>query len=455
MDYEELLRFLFVLSANGNDTVTMQSQHSLNSDPPPSAAPNLPSPANGRGAGGEGGQNSSSGKAQSSIAKAGEGVRNRVKSPIRSGYDIVRILAAAVLLTAAGLKCHQLSTEPILAKTWLDARWLLMTAVEFELLFGIWLISNNLPRLTWLAALGCFSLFTCIALYKAWAGYGSCGCFGAIIVRPGATATLDAAFVLSLLIWRPRNLPSPGTDGTLVGRGVGGEGGENSSRSSKAPSLMNAWAGGEGGREHESLASGRGAGGEGGWHAVSLSGLFRRALLVLLAWLPLGLPAAYAMVSYTDTTLSDVGTIVGDGKIVVLEPERWLGKKFPLESQVDIGQQLMSGTWLVVVYKWSCTTCKEAIAAFTDIPITPTLAFIECPPYDLRDCRPACDHLVYGHLSDAKQWRVETPLILLIDDGYVQSLFAFPDDMDTVRAMWEVKETPSSERGRRLETNFE
>ena len=71
-----------------------------------------------------------------------------------------------VLLTAAGLKCHQLSTEPILAKTWLDARWLLITAVEFELFFGLWLLSNNLPRLTWLAALGCFSLFTCISLYK-------------------------------------------------------------------------------------------------------------------------------------------------------------------------------------------------------------------------------------------------------------------------------------------------
>ena len=66
---------------------------------------------------------------------------------IRSGYDIVRIFAAIVLLTAAGLKAHQLSTEPTLAKTWLDNRWLLMTAVEFELFFGLWLLWNNLPKL--------------------------------------------------------------------------------------------------------------------------------------------------------------------------------------------------------------------------------------------------------------------------------------------------------------------
>jgi hypothetical protein len=53
--------------------------------------------------------------------------------PFRSGYDVVRILAAIVLLTAAGLKAHQLATEPIPARTWLDSRWLLMTTVEFEL----------------------------------------------------------------------------------------------------------------------------------------------------------------------------------------------------------------------------------------------------------------------------------------------------------------------------------
>jgi hypothetical protein len=91
--------------------------------------------------------------------------------PIHSGYDVVRILVATVLLIAAGLKCHQLATEPIIEKCWLDARWLLMFTVEFELLFGIWLLANILPRLSWLAALTCFSLFTCVSLYKALSGY--------------------------------------------------------------------------------------------------------------------------------------------------------------------------------------------------------------------------------------------------------------------------------------------
>jgi len=81
-----------------------------------------------------------------------------MRFPIHSGYDVVRILAAVVFLAAAGLKCHQLATEPLIGRTWLDARWLLMATVEFELFFGLWLFSNNLPKLTWLAPLGCFSL---------------------------------------------------------------------------------------------------------------------------------------------------------------------------------------------------------------------------------------------------------------------------------------------------------
>jgi hypothetical protein len=116
--------------------MNMLSQHSLDSDPP-------------RSTGG--------------IKRNGQALLACVW-PIRSGYDVVRILAAVVLLTVAGLKAHQLATEPVLAKTWLDSRWLLMASVEFELFFGLWLFSNNLPRLTWLATICCFALFACVSL---------------------------------------------------------------------------------------------------------------------------------------------------------------------------------------------------------------------------------------------------------------------------------------------------
>jgi hypothetical protein len=46
---------------------------------------------------------------------------------------------------------------------------------------------------------------------------------------------------------------------------------------------------------------------------------------------------------YTETTLSDAGEIIGDGKIVVLEPEKWIGKRFPLLDYIDIGDRLKEG----------------------------------------------------------------------------------------------------------------
>lgn len=72
------------------------------------------------------------------------------------GHDAVRVVLAAVLLVAAVLKCHQLATSPVLGDGLLDTRWFLIFTVEFELFFGLWLLSGLLPRITWAAALGCF-----------------------------------------------------------------------------------------------------------------------------------------------------------------------------------------------------------------------------------------------------------------------------------------------------------
>ena len=120
-----------------------------------------------------------------------------------TGYDLVRVVLAAVLLVAAGLKGHQLATEPVLDTGFLDFRWLLTATVEFELFFGLWLLAGLLPRVTWAAALGCFGLFACVSLYKALSGYTTGGYFCRVPVNPWYTAMLDATVVLALLRWRP------------------------------------------------------------------------------------------------------------------------------------------------------------------------------------------------------------------------------------------------------------
>jgi hypothetical protein len=259
----------------------------------------------------------------------------------------------------------------------LESRWFLIAVVEFELFFGLWLLSGLFPSsfgreaggegLTWLAALGCFSLFACVSLYKALSGAASCGCFGPVRVNPWYTTTLDVALVAALLRWRPNGLSD-----------------------------------------------------------LKFRQLATRTACVLLAWLSVGLPAAYAMGSYSDTTLSDAGEVIGDGRIVVLEPETWIGVRFPLLNYVDVGEKLQEGKCLVLLYHPNCPLCRETIRnlrRLSEEAGTRRVALIEMPPYekpsDAGDCRGLT--LIDGRLRNTREWFVRTPVVLVLEGGVVRS----------------------------------
>jgi hypothetical protein len=301
----------------------------------------------------------------------------RIVGPVRSGYDVLRVLLAAVLLTAAALKAYQLATEPVAGHGLLDSRWLLMATVEFELLFGIWLLSGSLPKPTWAAALICFSLFACVSLYKGMAGEASCGCWGRVAVSPWWTGIFDLAIVMALLRWQP---------------------------SAASP-----------------LPPGEGKG-EGALSAISV---VRRAVGVLAIWLLIGVPAAVAMGSYTSITLSDAGDIIGDDKIVVLEPEEWVGKRFPLLDYIDIGDKLKDGEWFVILYHYDCPKCQEAIKKLVHEMLVKGkrthVALIEVPPYGETQSYISLTEVGFwlGRLSSEREWFVITPTQLQLERGII------------------------------------
>ncbi len=292
------------------------------------------------------------------------------------GYRLVRIGIAGLLLTASVLKCHQLATEPIIGSGLLDSRWLLMATVEFELFFGLWLLANVWAKPTWAAALACFGLFTCVSLCKAISGHATCGCFGRVAVNPWYTGTLDVTIVLSLLCWQPR----------------------------------------------ESFFA------------------TRRATAVVLLWLAVGVPAAYAMGSYADTTLSDAGEMIGDGKIVVLEPEKWEGKKFPLLPYIEdypccrqmgrhlVQEKLVQGDWIVVLYHYDCPDCRKLLVKYRGLLLSlgkgsakPKIAMIELPPFDPegRTALLTAGGCVLGRLSNRNDWFGVSPLEVYLNAGFV------------------------------------
>jgi hypothetical protein len=187
-------------------------------------------------------------------------------------------------------------------------------------------------------------------------------------VNPWYTTTLDLAIVLSLLHWRPKGQDVPFT--------------------------------------------------------TNFRHLLVRAVAVFAVWLAVGLPAAVAMVHYADTTLSEAGDIIGNGKIVVLEPKKWVGKKFPLLNYIDIGGKLKDGMWLVILYHYDCPKCLDAVRHWKQIAEKAgvhDVALVEMPP--CRKPPSVIDSkgftLVHGRLSDRQEWFAETPVVLTLRDGKI------------------------------------
>ncbi len=285
-----------------------------------------------------------------------------------TGYDVVRIAVGLLLLTAAGLKAHQLATEPILGTGLLDSRWLLMAAVEFELLLGLCLLANLRPKLTWAVALACFGVFACLSLYKALSGDDTWGCFGRVPVNPWYTTLLDSAIVVLLLHWPPRGsqLTAP----------------------------------------------------------VWLNPLPVRVVAVFVIWLSVGIPAALAMWTPSVALLESDASVVAGRKFVVLKPEKWIGKRFPLLDFIDVGDGLKEGRWLVLLCRCDCPRCQHVVG---DLPrITRALgiqqvAVIEMPNSKKATDLPACPAIAVarGRLSNAVEWFAELPSMSVLEKGKV------------------------------------
>ncbi len=220
----------------------------------------------------------------------------------------------------------------------------------------------------WALSLLCFSGFALVSFYKGISGQATCGCFGRVPVNPWYTFALDAAAVLALLRWRPR--------------------GESRSHVHTFPRFA----------------------------TVSALGLL------------VGTPVALATWTEPVGTLTDLGELLPDGKTILLKPESWVGKRFPLLEHIDIGDQLVEGEWLVLLYHHDCPKCREAIPRYEALgrDSDPSrskmkVALDEAPPHAVSGTGPA-DHIgtcFRGRLRSVRNWFVETPVAVRVGDGVV------------------------------------
>ena len=180
--------------------------------------------------------------------------------------------------------------------------------------------------ITWLLSLALFSAFACVSLCRALSGHANCGCFGTVEVNPWYTAMLDTAVVIALACLRPRCALKTGY------------------------SVL----------------------------CISNSRPYVRLATMLAVWLLLGLPTAFAMRDYSTAALSDAGEVIGDGNVVVLQPEKWTGKRFPLLAHIDVGERLKNGRWLVFLYNPDCASCQAMIGVLEPIAGISVFSRLRC-----------------------------------------------------------------------------
>jgi len=298
-----------------------------------------------------------------------------------SPFRAVQLALGLLLLTAAGLKTHQLATEPVMATGVLESRWFLIAIVEFELLFGIWLLSGLYPRSTWVLAVVCFVTFSCYSLWKATSGAASCGCFGKVEVNPWHTFIFDVAAVGVLLLWRPRDLRRMRATHPSEGN---------------APDVAFTCTG----------------------NAIA----FRKRNVGLIGvWLVVAVSVgAVAELGVRRDALVAIGQRVGD--TIVVEPQHMVGQPFELGKHIDIGERLAHGRWLVVLYRVGCPDCESFMMGWPDMgPDTqafPATAFVSVPPGS-REAARSLPNVSWGTLRDDIQWFLATPMVVTLHNNRV------------------------------------
>jgi hypothetical protein len=266
-------------------------------------------------------------------------------------------------------------------QSWIGGRYVSESTAVCEAALGFPLLAGLWPRPTWLAAISIFGLFAVITAAEAIEGKASCGCFGAVHIRPIYTMWFDLlAVVLLLVTGRPDRAPE------VVDRGPARR------RWIVAGSTCTVWGG-----------------------------------IVVGMWLTKP-PVAMA------TAATQGPTFGKPGELVVLEPEKWPGQRFSLADHIDVGSQLTTGQWIVLLVHHDCDHCAAAVPRYVAeyggsrrseaTGREERLAVIEMPPFaDAADPPPwqVPPSVLSGRLDQTRDWFATTPVALSIKDGLILS----------------------------------
>lgn len=314
-------------------------------------------------------------------------------------YDVARLCAGTVLLVASVLRVYAWKVQ-----LWHSAGVEGSRAVDISISLGEAVLAAMLicgfrkAVVRWMA-LASFAAFLVFVALKLLRREADCNCFGDAQVPPVFTFGFDAALLTALFVGIP----------SAEARSVGAK---TSSRAALA------------------------------WRALFFLLLIISPILPLLG--PVRVPAH----------LANDGTIGGPSRQVLLEPQSWLGHRWPLLPHVGEHERLSRGAWLVVLYRDDCDACQKTLTRLNNeyataastvrsvatssvakdaaVPSSqPGLAIVEVPDGSSAD-HSATIHSVpasvslKSRLETDYQWILPTPSLIWLQDGIVVRVESAP-----------------------------
>jgi hypothetical protein len=247
-----------------------------------------------------------------------------------------------------------------------DRRGLELLLILAEFLLASWLVLGCYPFMARIVAFGCFLSFALVSLSKGIGGSSSCGCFGRMHSSPWIVLIIDIA-ICGLLY---ASKPASGSGARLHGR-------------------------------------------------VMQTGIIGLSFLTLIGLM--NIRAAPTLVLPTEGVSIDSlsGTIV-------LSPESWHGKGFPLFDLANLPSSVKTGRWYVFLYQQDCPHCQQLLDAIrrTSKPLS-NVALVAVPPYG--EDGPHLNlpgEVVHRHLPISRDWFVQAPLAVELLDGRVEEVEA-------------------------------
>jgi hypothetical protein len=275
-------------------------------------------------------------------------------------------LIGVVLLATAWLKVLAPADAASVQSAYDIPYWLLAAGIQLELVIGLLLVARVWTPWAWGAAVALFTSFAGISLLRALAGLESCGCFGAIRVNPWVTLAIDVAILGGLWLGRRRFFAE-----------------------AKASSL---------------------------WPT--------RSWIVACVVMVVG-SLAMLTVNRPERLIAST-PLLDDQGLVILEPSEWIGKPFPLVPYLEPKVDLSAGQWIVVLYHHDCPKCQEALPEYERLAReagssrADGILAVEVPPFGSEE-RVGGTALKQARLSEAREWFVQAPVEISLENGVVQA----------------------------------